>query len=167
MYGFKSYLNGGMAEYAILPKGSINYRVPEELSMEQAALIEPMACSLHGVRQGSVQKDDVVVLAGAGTLSAASIPVAVPNTGYRAGSWDVDPETSANGITGNVVYTYTCMLADDLSYTLTFPVKPGTAAMLRLQHVSVCFKASGMAVTPQRSHHPCAGMRGHQPCVGS
>lgn len=105
---------------------------------------------VNGTWQGSGTASKTVtvdLLAGAGTLSAASIPVAVPNTGYRAGSWDVDPETSANGITGNVVYTYTCMLADDLSYTLTFPVKPGTAAMLRPQHVSVCFKASGMAVT--------------------
>ena len=50
VYGFKSYLNGGMAEYARLPKGSRNYRVPEELTLEQAALIEPlpvpsMACA--------------------------------------------------------------------------------------------------------------------------
>ncbi len=73
VYGFKNYLNGGMAEYAILPKGSINYRVPEEFTIEQAALIEPYACSFHGVEQGHIQPEDTVVLAGAGTLGLGMV----------------------------------------------------------------------------------------------
>lgn len=73
VYGFKNYLNGGMAEYVILPKNAINYHIPASLTMEQAVLIEPYACSLHGVRQGHIQKDDVVVLAGAGTLGLGMV----------------------------------------------------------------------------------------------
>ncbi len=73
VYGFKNYLNGGMAEYVLLPKRSINYRVPEELTLEQAALIEPYACALHGVRRAGVQVDDVVVVAGAGTLGLGMV----------------------------------------------------------------------------------------------
>lgn len=73
VYGFKKYLNGGMAEYVILPKGSINYKVPDELTPEQAVLIEPFACSLHGVRQSRANVDDVVVLAGAGTLGLGMV----------------------------------------------------------------------------------------------
>ncbi len=73
VYGFKNYLNGGMAEYAILPKGSINYVIPKSLPMEKAILIEPYACSLHGVRRGNISVDDVVVLAGAGTLGLGMV----------------------------------------------------------------------------------------------
>lgn len=73
VYGFKNHLNGGMAEYVILPKGSINYRVPDKLTSEQAVLIEPFACSLHGVRQSKAGVDDVVVLARAGTLGLGMI----------------------------------------------------------------------------------------------
>ena len=73
VYGFKNYLNGGMAEYAILPKGSLNYHVPESFSLEEAALIEPFSCSLHGVRQGNIQPEDTVVLAGAGTLGLGMV----------------------------------------------------------------------------------------------
>ena len=73
VYGFKNYLDGGMAEYALLPKGSINYRVPEKFTPDQAALIEPMACSLHGVNQAKVVPGDVVVLAGAGTLGLGMV----------------------------------------------------------------------------------------------
>ena len=73
VYGFKNHLPGGMAEYAVLPKRSINYRIPKELPTEKAVLIEPYACSLHGVEQGRIQVDDVVVLAGAGTLGLGMI----------------------------------------------------------------------------------------------
>ncbi len=73
VYGFKNHLPGGMAEYTILPKRSINYAIPKDLPVEQAVLIEPFACSLHGVEQGRIQVDDVVVLAGAGTLGLGMI----------------------------------------------------------------------------------------------
>ncbi|NLG25980.1 MAG: alcohol dehydrogenase catalytic domain-containing protein [Clostridiales bacterium] len=68
VYGFKYSLNGGMAEYAILPANSRNYLVPEQLPAEQAVLIEPYACSLHAVRRAGITVDDAVVLAGCGTL---------------------------------------------------------------------------------------------------
>lgn len=73
VYGFKNYLNGGMAEYVILPRGSRNYRVPESFTLEQAALIEPMSCSLHGVRQSKATVDDVVVVAGSGALGLGMV----------------------------------------------------------------------------------------------
>ena len=73
VYGFKHFLNGGMAEYAVLPRGSRNYRVPEEFTLEEAALIEPFACSLRGVRQAGITPKDTVVLAGAGTLGLGMI----------------------------------------------------------------------------------------------
>lgn len=73
VYGYKHYLNGGMAEYVLLPKGSINYGIPKELPVEKAALIEPYACALHGVQRADVGVDDVVVLAGAGTLGLGMV----------------------------------------------------------------------------------------------
>ena len=73
VYGFKARLNGGMAEYAVLPKGSINYHVPEDFTLEQGALIEPFSCSLHGVRQADPKEGDTVVLAGAGTLGLGMV----------------------------------------------------------------------------------------------
>ena len=73
VYGFKSFLNGGMAEYVLLPKGSRNYVISKDLPMEKVALIEPYACALHGVHQADVKVDDVVVLAGAGTLGLGMV----------------------------------------------------------------------------------------------
>lgn len=66
IYGFN--VNGGMAEYVRLPKGSINHHVPRDLPIEAALLIEPYACSKHCVDRAQVTNEDVVVLSGAGTL---------------------------------------------------------------------------------------------------
>ena len=73
VYGFKSHLNGGMAEYVLLPKNSRNFHVPKDLPIEKAVLIEPYSCSLHGVHQADIGVDDVVVLAGAGTLGLGMV----------------------------------------------------------------------------------------------
>lgn len=73
VFGFKQKLNGGMAEYAVLPKGAILHRVPEEFTLAQAALIEPFACARHCVEQANPSHDDTVVLAGAGTLGLGMV----------------------------------------------------------------------------------------------
>ncbi len=73
VFGFKHYLNGGMAEYIRLPRGSRVHRVPESLSTKQALLIEPYACAMHGVDRAAVTRDDVVVVSGAGTLGLGMI----------------------------------------------------------------------------------------------
>ena len=62
VFGFKRSLNGGMAEYVRLPRNARLYKVPTSFTLEQAALIEPYACSLHAVRRAGIQVDDVVVL---------------------------------------------------------------------------------------------------------
>jgi threonine dehydrogenase-like Zn-dependent dehydrogenase len=73
VYGFKRHLNGGMAEYVLLPKNARNYKIPKSIPMRDAVLIEPYSCSLRGVRQGRITCDDVVVLSGAGTLGLGMI----------------------------------------------------------------------------------------------
>lgn len=73
VYGFKSHLNGGMAEYVLLPANARNYKISKDIPTEEAVLIEPYACSLRGVRQARITCDDVVVLSGAGTLGLGMI----------------------------------------------------------------------------------------------
>ena len=45
IYGFHSYTQGGMADYMLFPARALNYKVPADLPIEKAALIEPLACS--------------------------------------------------------------------------------------------------------------------------
>lgn len=73
LYGFQNNVNGGMAEYMKFTKEAINYKVPKDLPIEKAILIEPYACSYHAVERAQIELEDVVVLAGAGTLGLGMI----------------------------------------------------------------------------------------------
>ena len=68
LFGFQNNVNGGMAEYVKLTKEALPYRVPDDMPLEKAALIEPYACSFHCAERAAVTPRDVVVLSGAGTL---------------------------------------------------------------------------------------------------
>jgi threonine dehydrogenase-like Zn-dependent dehydrogenase len=76
MFGYMHYTNGGMAEYVRYPKNAVITRVPDGMSMEQAVLIEPYGCSKHAVDRASITNEDVVVIAGAGTLGLGMITYA-------------------------------------------------------------------------------------------
>lgn len=69
MYGYFRDFCGGMAEYVRLRvKNSRIHKVPEDMPLERAVLIEPYGCAKHCVDRAQIGSEDVVVLAGAGTL---------------------------------------------------------------------------------------------------
>jgi 2-desacetyl-2-hydroxyethyl bacteriochlorophyllide A dehydrogenase len=76
VYGFQNNVNGGFAEYMRYPKESINHQVPQDLALEKAILVEPYACSAWCVKRAQIGWDDVVVLAGAGTLGLGMVGAA-------------------------------------------------------------------------------------------
>ena len=76
VYGFQNNVNGGMAKYMRFPKESRTHRIPQDLKMERAVLVEPYACSVHAVNRGLIGLDDVVVLAGAGPLGLGMVGAA-------------------------------------------------------------------------------------------
>ncbi|NSW52511.1 MAG: alcohol dehydrogenase catalytic domain-containing protein [Anaerolineae bacterium] len=76
IFGFFSSLNGGMAEYVRLPKGSILHQVPQDMPLEAALLIEPYGCAKHCVDRAQIGCEDVVVIAGAGTLGLGMVTYA-------------------------------------------------------------------------------------------
>ncbi len=73
VYGFQKNVNGGMAEYMLFPQESLTHRVPDDIPIEEAVLIEPLSCSLHAVQRAHIELGDVVVVAGAGTLGLGII----------------------------------------------------------------------------------------------
>ncbi len=76
MLGYQYYNNGGMAEYVRYPKNCVLHRVPEDMTIEQAVLIEPFGCSKHAVDRADISNEDVVVISGAGTLGLGMITYA-------------------------------------------------------------------------------------------
>lgn len=76
VYGFRQATQGGMADYMLFPADALNYKVPADLPIEQAALIEPLACSMHAVSRGQIELGDVVVIAGMGPLGLGMVACA-------------------------------------------------------------------------------------------
>jgi len=76
IFGFQLGNNGGMAEYVKFPKTAVISSVPEEFTVEEAILIEPYGCSKHAVDRANLTNEDIVVIAGAGTLGLGMITYA-------------------------------------------------------------------------------------------
>lgn len=76
IYGFHQATQGAMAQYMRFPANALNYKVPRDLPIEKAALIEPLACSMHAVERARIGLGDVVVIAGAGTLGLGMVACA-------------------------------------------------------------------------------------------
>jgi 2-desacetyl-2-hydroxyethyl bacteriochlorophyllide A dehydrogenase len=67
--------DGAMAEYVVVPWW-ITYRLPEAVSFEEAALIEPASVSLHAARITPIDVNDVVAVVGAGQIGLFAIQAA-------------------------------------------------------------------------------------------
>jgi len=77
IYGFiRDRAEGSWAEYMRFPAAAINHPVSEEIPIDQAALIEPLACGIHAVERGNIELGDVVVVAGMGPIGLCMLQVA-------------------------------------------------------------------------------------------
>jgi (R,R)-butanediol dehydrogenase/meso-butanediol dehydrogenase/diacetyl reductase len=64
--------DGCMAEYFVAP-GYACYKLPDSVSDEFGALVEPLAVSLHAVRQGKVSPGDTVAIVGDGAIGLGAL----------------------------------------------------------------------------------------------
>ena len=59
--------DGAFAEYVAVP-AHICYPLPEELSFEEGALVEPVSIAIHGVSRAPLSLNDTALVVGAGTI---------------------------------------------------------------------------------------------------
>lgn len=70
--GFKQ---GAMAEYVVVPEKNL-HKLPDSLTFEEGALIEPVANSIHAVNRAGIKVGDRVAVMGAGTIGLCMIQAA-------------------------------------------------------------------------------------------
>lgn len=92
IFGFQHNVHGAMAEYQMYPKEAIVHKVPENVPIEEAILIEPLSCALHAADRANIGLDDVVVVAGAGTLGLGITGAARLQNPARLIVIDIKPE---------------------------------------------------------------------------
>ncbi|MNM61354.1 Sorbitol dehydrogenase [compost metagenome] len=63
---------GGFAEYTVFPQEYI-HKIPEGMSYEQAALVEPMAVALHSIRIAKFVTGNTALVLGSGPIGLATI----------------------------------------------------------------------------------------------
>lgn len=74
------FLNGAYAEYVVVPERIVRrnlLRLPDALPFEAAALVEPLACAVHGVAETGVRSGETVLVLGAGPLGLLLVRCAV------------------------------------------------------------------------------------------
>ncbi|WP_197320858.1 zinc-dependent alcohol dehydrogenase family protein [Saccharomonospora sp. NB11] len=60
-------VDGAFAEYVAVPAATC-YRMPDDMTYAQGALVEPVSCAVHGVRRVGVEAGERFLVMGAGTM---------------------------------------------------------------------------------------------------
>ncbi len=68
--------HGSLAEYVLHP-ARFTYRLPDSMTLEDGALMEPLAVAIHACNRGSVAPGDAVAITGAGTIGCVNILAAL------------------------------------------------------------------------------------------
>ncbi|MBX2894189.1 MAG: zinc-binding alcohol dehydrogenase family protein [Cyclobacteriaceae bacterium] len=68
------HVDGGMVEYLLVPSTSLVQS--QGLSLDELALIEPLAIGAHGVRRAQVEEDEFVLVVGAGPIGLGTMEFA-------------------------------------------------------------------------------------------
>ncbi len=64
---FGIFQDGGFAKYCVLPRSTV-FKLPDNINMTAAALIEPLSCAVHCHNIADVKESDNVVIMGAGPM---------------------------------------------------------------------------------------------------
>ncbi len=70
------HATGAFAEYAIYKEGSI-YPLPENITLIEGALLEPVSVALHGIDRGNIYPGSFVAISGAGPIGLLMLQLAV------------------------------------------------------------------------------------------
>ncbi len=68
-------LNGGMAQYSVVPKKQA-YHLPINFPINNAVFAEPLSCCIHGIDQAKIRIGDTVAILGMGTIGLLMIQLA-------------------------------------------------------------------------------------------
>jgi 2-desacetyl-2-hydroxyethyl bacteriochlorophyllide A dehydrogenase len=72
-------MDGAFAEYVVVPNpalGKLLFKIPPNMSWEEAALVEPLSVSCYAVEQAHIKSNETVVVLGAGPIGIGVIQLA-------------------------------------------------------------------------------------------
>lgn len=75
MIGIGTTVNGGFAEYCVVPASQV-YRLADETTFEEGAMSEPLACCLHGIDLCEIEAGEHVLVIGGGMIGLLMLQLA-------------------------------------------------------------------------------------------
>lgn len=75
MTGIGTMINGGFAEYCVVPQSQV-YKIKDTTTYEEAAMTEPVACCVHGIDMCEISCGDTVAIIGGGMIGMIMLQLA-------------------------------------------------------------------------------------------
>lgn len=88
------FRNGGLAEYAVIPEAGV-HPIPSDIPAAVAALIEPLSCVVHSVRQLNPTPGEDAVVLGGGPIGLLFVAVLAATGLRRVVCVEPSPERAA------------------------------------------------------------------------
>lgn len=82
---------GGFSEYSVVPSKMV-HKIPDNMTWEQAALVEPTAVAVHAVRQSDMKIGDSIAVIGTGPIGLLVIQAAKAAGASKIMAVEVSPE---------------------------------------------------------------------------
>jgi L-iditol 2-dehydrogenase len=86
---------GAFADYVAVPARVLS-KLPDNLSFERAAMVEPVSVAVHGVNRAKVGRGDRVAVIGAGMIGIFIVQVLKARNVEQIVAVDIDPQKLAN-----------------------------------------------------------------------
>jgi L-iditol 2-dehydrogenase len=132
-------INGVFAEYAVMPAANC-FPLPEGMTAEDGAMLEPLGVALHAVNLSHLKPGDTVAVLGAGPIGL--LTAAVAKASGASAVWMTEPLAYRRDFAARTV-------AD-----AAFDPHEGAAEILRLtsgRGVDVAFEAAGAPESPKQA----------------
>src|SRR5260370_27354411 len=97
--------HGAIAQYVTVPIAKA-YALPDNISLREAALIEPVSCAVHGMHSLNPRSGDTFLIIGAGTMGLLLLQLAVRGGASRVAMVDVNTERLARAEQLGATCTY-------------------------------------------------------------
>jgi 2-desacetyl-2-hydroxyethyl bacteriochlorophyllide A dehydrogenase len=97
--------DGGFARYSHVP-ARYAYLLPDDVSFEEGALVEPVACCLRGIQQAEIVVGDSVAVLGAGPIGSILLQLALGAGAARVAV--VEPDSARRSHATNLGADITC-----------------------------------------------------------
>jgi (R,R)-butanediol dehydrogenase/meso-butanediol dehydrogenase/diacetyl reductase len=132
--------DGGMADYAVVPSYML-YRLPDAVSLRQAAVLEPAAVALHALRRGELRLGDTCAVFGLGPIGLLLVMLARLQGASRIIAVDVSRERLLKATRLGASHTFDARAMDVDALNAAVREASGGAG------VAVSFEAAGLQAT--------------------